>query len=279
MNKPAQNDPTIYGFADERRIENASTSQASQADIHTTPLNHEYAVNPLESNNGVQPKTVEEQEHSGLEFLSIDRGEHAYEAAQRHSGYVKFWKMALPATGFVIILGISGALLANSMFAPEAEVASISLDDGNLVMENPELNGFDKNQRAYSLTALRAVQDVANPTRIALEKISAELPIDDTVSASIDAGNGIYDAELKTLILDKKIEVTTTSGLRLNLDDANIDIGEGVLSTSGAVVATSPQADISADSLSVSDNGNRIVFNGTVRMVLRPGKLQNLSDK
>jgi len=225
----------------------------------------------------VQPVAMPEHHTGdGLDFLSEDTRVEEYKKAVRHSSKVKFWKIALPVIGILVILGISGALIFNAYDTPVAGIQSISVDDGNLIMENPQLNGIDKNKRPYNLTADRAIQDVSNPTRVELEKIFAELPMDEEHSARIKAGNGVYDAELKTLVLTKKVHVETSNGLRLDLDDADIDIDKGTMKTTGPVTATSPQADISANNVAVEDNGNRVMFKGKVRMTLRPKELEKV---
>ncbi len=50
--------------------------------------------------------------------------------------------------------------------------------DGKLVMANPKLEGFTKDNRPYSMTAMRAVQDVDQEGVVKLEGIDAKLPVD-----------------------------------------------------------------------------------------------------
>ena len=94
--------------------------------------------------------------------------------------------------------------------------------------------------------------------------------MDDAITAEVVAGNGVYDADAKTLVLTNTIEVKTTDGMAIQLDEANIDIGAGKLRSNSKIVATSPQADISSASLNIEESGDRLVFEGDVRMTLRP---------
>ena len=205
-----------------------------------------------------------------LDFITSDNREKEYRQAVKHSNKVRFWKVALPVLAILIILGISIALVVRSFSNSDAIVEGINVSNGKLVMENPQLNGVDKNKRPYNLSATRAVQDISNPARVELQKILAELPMDDKTTATITAGMGVYDAEAKTLILNEQINVTTTSGMALFLQDASIDIGNSSMQTTNPISATSPQADISALSLQVEEGGNRLLFEGKVRMTLRP---------
>ena len=63
--------------------------------------------------------------------------------------------------------------------------------------------------------------------------------------------------------------------MRFDLEDADIDIGQGQLKTSNPVFASSSQADISADSLEVGESGEHVVFEGKVRIILRPREFNN----
>lgn len=209
-----------------------------------------------------------------LDFISTDNRENEYRDALKHSSKVKFWKIAFPLMAVLMILGIVGAFIFNSLKIPDIQVENINLSDGKLVMENPELNGFDKNQRPYNLTATKAIQDASNPNQVELEQISAELPMDETVTATITAGNGIYDADAKTLILKESVNLVTSSGMVLNLQDANVDIGNSIMHTNNPINGTSLQADISSNAMMIEDGGNKLIFEGRVRMTLRPDAIK-----
>ena len=146
-------------------------------------------------------------------------------------------------------------------------------------MENPELSGFDAKKRPYSLSASKAAQDVKNPARVELETISAMLPVDEEISASVSAGRGLYDAEAKTLILDREVRLMTTDGMEMFLEDADVDIESGRLQTANPVWAKSPGAEISSGSLIVEENGKRILFENNVEMTLIPGILRKNNNE
>ncbi|TKA98609.1 MAG: LPS export ABC transporter periplasmic protein LptC, partial [Mesorhizobium sp.] len=85
--------------------------------------------------------------------------------------------------------------------------------DGKLVMANPKLNGFTKQNLPYSMTALRAIQDVSKQGIIDLEGIKAKLPIAADNTAAIDATHGTYDRDGNTLSLTSDVTVSTTDGV------------------------------------------------------------------
>ncbi len=209
-----------------------------------------------------------------LEFLSGYRSDAEFEKAARHTSRVRFLRILLPIVGVVVILGVVGTLVLQKMFLPNIEIANIEVNDGKLIMENPNLNGMDENQRPYRLKAVRAIQDAQNPAVVELQSIIATLPMDSEHSANIVAGNGVYDSDFKTLVLTKAVEVKTSDGMEIYLQDADVDIDKGTLQTSSPIKASSAQADISSASLLVEDGGDRLVFEGNVRMTLRPKEIK-----
>lgn len=213
-----------------------------------------------------------------LDFISTDNREREYQEALKHSTKVKFWKITFPIIGVLVILGIMGALFIKSFAVPDITVERIDISDGKLVMENPELSGFDKNKRPYNLTATKAIQDASNPNQVELEDILAELPMDETITATIKAGNGIYDADAKTLELSKTVNLETSSGMVLILEDASVDIGNSIMHTNNPITGKSAQADISSNAMMIEDGGNKLIFEGRVRMTLRPDELKK-ADK
>lgn len=206
----------------------------------------------------------------GLSFIDGQRSAVEFEKAIRHSERVRRLKILLPVFGILIIVAIIGALFVRQFILPDLDIVNITVNDGKLVMENPNLNGRDQKERSYNLRASRAVQDAANPAVVELEQISASLPMENDVRANISAGLGVYDADVKTLRLREEIQVETSDGMTINLKDADVDIKNGTLQTDSPIVATSKQADITSSSLFVEDNGKRMIFEGKVRMVLRP---------
>ena len=180
----------------------------------------------------------------------------------------------MPVAGVLIILAVTVALIVRQLLSPDLDLGSIKMQDGKLVMENPNLNGFDRQKRPFSLSADKAIQDADQPKRVELIDINAKLPMDDVLFANIKAGNGVYDAEEKTLVLTERVNVLTTDGMQIDLEDADVDIAGGVLTTQNPITATSEKADISSNSLVVKENGKHLVFEGAVRITLRPNDLE-----
>lgn len=213
--------------------------------------------------------------HAGpaAEFALPDsaRSAHDFARAHRHSRMVGWLKLGLPAVAALAVVVIIAVFAVSSVRLPSVDLGQTKIEDGKLVMDNPQLSGFDSSQRQYRLSASKAIQDAERPTRISLEKIEAQLPFGDSKFAVIKAGNGVYDAEGKTLQLGGSVAVDTQDGMSIRLEDADIDIATGALKTARPVVVDTGRAVVSSEALVVEDKVKRIVFQDRVRMTIRPG--------
>lgn len=193
-----------------------------------------------------------------------------FEKARRHSQRVRFLRKALPYGGAGVLIAMIVVFAASFFSGPSIDLGEARFEDGKLVMRNPALNGTDENSRPYNLTADKAIQDTDAPSRIHLQGINGKLPMTDTEFAVVQAGNGTYDADAKTLLLGGKVAVDTDNGMAIRMEDADIDIGTGSMHTTNPVSVDTGRAKVTADSLTVSENGERIVFENRVRMTLMP---------
>jgi lipopolysaccharide export system protein LptC len=215
------------------------------------------------------PASTRSGHSSDLAFVTSSRGADAFARAHRHSRLVALLKFGLPAAAVLAVLVIVGLFAISSISFPSIGIGFTRIEDGKLVMDNPHLNGLDSNQRPYKLSAKRAVQDSDHPTHITLEEIEAQLPLGGDKFAVVTAGIGFYDADSKTLRLGNKVTVDTEDGMSVKLEDADIDIGTGVLRTQKPAIVDTGRAVVSSDTLSVEDKGKRIVFEKRVRMTIR----------
>ena len=198
--------------------------------------------------------------------------------ANRHSSRVRLLRIALPVIAVLIIAGIAGAYILSQANLPQVTIANTAFENGRMVMRNPVLDGVDGKQQPYRLTAREAVQDPKQPRQVELDSISAEVPVQQGIYAHILAGTGFYDGDAKRLDLGGDIEVVTDDGMTAKLRDAAVDIGAGTLKTDNPIAMTTEQAEISAESMFVEDNGAKVVFENRVKMTIFPGKIQALQN-
>lgn len=203
----------------------------------------------------------------------------AFGNAQRHSQRVRFLKLALPLAAAIIAVAFP---VYSYMVAPVAvpvKTENSAFSDGKLVMANPKLEGFTKQNLPYSMNAVRAVQDASKESIIELEGIDAKLPIDEKTTATINAARGIYDRENNTIDLDSAVTVSTSDGMVVKLKSAFLDMGKGNMKTSDPVDITRDGSRISSDTMSVENNGKVLIFEKRVRVNIDPAKLKTAENQ
>lgn len=197
-----------------------------------------------------------------------------FHQAQHHSRRVRWLKFLLPSLAAVMAVGFFAYSYVSSPVKVAVDIASSAISDGKLVMASPKLEGFTKDNLPYSMTASRALQNLDTTGVIELEDIDAKLPVDEKNTATIDAAKGVYDRDKNTLDISSDITVTTTDGMVAKLKSAFIDISKGDLKTGDAVDIAMKGTNITADSMTILENGKVLVFEKRVRMQLDPGKIK-----
>jgi lipopolysaccharide export system protein LptC len=200
----------------------------------------------------------------------IGMREAAFRRAQKHSRTVQFLKLGLPAAALLI----AGCFAAYSFISVPG---SLSFDftesaytDGKLVMSNPKLDGFTKDNRPYSMSATRALQHVDNTGIIDLEGIDARLPVSGDNFATIGAERGVYHREQDTLDITSAITVKTTDGMTVLLKSAFLEIGKGNMTTKDPIDIKTSNFKIVSEAMSVHENGKVLIFEGRVKVNTTP---------
>jgi lipopolysaccharide export system protein LptC len=206
-------------------------------------------------------------------YWNMSRGdsERAFRSARRHSRLVRFLRIALPLAVVLITVGMS--LL--TWFNPLRMLATLPINVNDLVvsgskitMEQPRVNGFTKDQRAYEFTAEAAAQDLTKPDIVELRNINAKIEMEDKSTINMKAATGIYDTKRETLKLEGNILLTSTNGNTGKLTEAVVDVRKGNVVSDRPVELEMLQGILNANQLEVVDSGTLIRFHGGVSMVL-----------
>lgn len=214
------------------------------------------------------------QNNSNSIFSVNAKKDSIFLAAMKHSGRVKFIKILLP-----IIAVIIAAIFAwFTFFAAQSTADIITLNttgDDKLVMTSPKIEGYSKSQKPYSFNASRAVQDPQKPGLIELIDITAKMPLGERAEADVAAIGGIYDNINGRMVLEKPFSVTTSDGVKANFKSANINIETSQLTTNDPVEIIRDREHLTADSLSIKENGQVFVFKGKVQLIIAPQEADN----
>jgi lipopolysaccharide export system protein LptC len=196
----------------------------------------------------------------------------AFAAAARHSALVRFLRVAILGGA----VGTVAVLIAIAVFDPfgrltrEVSIAGLGLDGSKVLMDRPKLSGFRKDGHPYLVNAQKAIQDVLHPTLVELYGIDGEIGLAANGVAHMTADKGFYDTASEHMdvsgnvrIKSEQYDVTARSG--------SIDFKSGVyISKEPVTVVTTNGAMVSADSLSATDNGHQLTFEGRVRSTMQP---------
>ncbi|MFC4624691.1 LPS export ABC transporter periplasmic protein LptC [Daeguia caeni] len=202
------------------------------------------------------------------QFGASEKAVSVFRAAQRHSIRVRVLKLALPVLAVTVAAIFSWFTFLATPPAPVKLEINTGGENGKLVMTSPHLNGYTKDNRPYSMTAVKATQDQKKNGTIVLEGISAELPIGDNGRAMVKAKSGIYDNANGRLQLDKDFVVTTDNGLKAVLRSADINLKSGQITTNKPVRIQTGTTEIQAGQMQVKDKGAVLIFEKDVRMTI-----------
>lgn len=206
-----------------------------------------------------------------MQLGATEKADTVFYAAQRHSTRVRVLKTALPVAAVLIAVVFSWFTFFATPPATVKVLLGDGAEDGKLVMTSPNLNGFTKDNLPYKMTATKATQDAKQSGVIALEGISAELPVGTRGRATIAAQSGIYDNVNQRLQLNKEFTVTTDDGLHAKLQSADVNIASGQITTDKPVDIRSGNTHISANRMQVQDKGSVLRFEDHVTLEIDPG--------
>lgn len=215
---------------------------------------------------------------AGDPFQGEGRVEKAFRSARRHSTLVRLLKAGLPVAGVLMVVAFVGQSWISSVTPEAVSVSGAAIESGRLVMSDPKLEGVTSENRAYSMTADRAIQDIGAADRVDLEGIRARLPFESDNWIDVDASKGTFDRTANTLDIQSEVTVKTDTGITALLKSARLDIGAGSLDTDDPVDISMDGTRVLADSFSVREKGAVMVFQDRVRVVIDAKRLQTAAN-
>lgn len=201
-----------------------------------------------------------------------------FRVAERHSRRVRLLKIVLPSLAVLMAAAFLFQTYRSTPSSVDVSSDNSAVTDGKLVMANPRLEGFTTESLPYSVSAMRAVQDIADEAVIELQEIAATLPIDADRSATVKTARGIFDQTKNLLTIDKQIDITTTDGAVAKLASAQIDMSTGRMTSDKPVSIKYKTAAITSGSMSAEKNGKVVIFDNHVQVNIVPPKPETASQ-
>ncbi len=183
---------------------------------------------------------------------------------RRRSRIVAFWRIVLPLSIFAIALALAGWIVARSVL--DSPIPKIIVE-ATRVMTNPKFYDRDQNDRAYLITAVKAVRDAVNQDKFELTNPNFHLG-----DGSVKANRGVYIKGATQVVLHGDVEAINSDGSKMNTQDAVVDTKTGVVTNTSIAHAGGMQLEtnmgrISADDYKIEKNG-AVAFRGRVHGVI-----------
>jgi lipopolysaccharide export system protein LptC len=201
------------------------------------------------------------------------RGVDVFKGALNHSRFIFFLKFAIPAVGLLLVAALALTTILRNDIAPTFTKNIVSIENGRIIMANPKLDGVTKDNRPYTLKAVRAFQNIAKSNVIEMETINAQLPFGVGKTVTLSADSGLYDHTLRQLTLGTHIVIRTNDGTIAHFSHVAVNIAKNQLSTQSPMSIKNAGSQINADTMSVYKGGKQMVFNGNVRVTINPSHI------
>jgi lipopolysaccharide export system protein LptC len=199
----------------------------------------------------------------------------AYQAALRHSARVRKLRVWLPISAAIISLLFIGISVIRAYLPENLSIEDARIENGKIVMERPAIAGRNDDGISYSMTAVRALQDIQNPNMITLENVKAAVPVNEDTIARVIAKEGIFDRGTDGMQMTAPFDVNLSNGITAKFQSARLDVVGGTLDTDEPVTIDTEQASIVAQSLKITDKGKTITFAGQVRVNIEAAAVRN----
>lgn len=193
-----------------------------------------------------------------------------YRPGHGYTRFVTVMKVALPllAAGLVALLAVWSQLnLQETRFTlGVTELAPDQIESLNMV--NARFDGIDEKNRPYSVTAELVTQAGESDDTIALTQPKADITLESGAWIALTAASGEFQRKAELLQLAGDVSLFHDRGFEMRTDSAQVDLAQGVASGNRPVIGQGPAGELQAEGFRVSDDGQRIQFDGHARLLI-----------
>jgi lipopolysaccharide export system protein LptC len=186
---------------------------------------------------------------------------------RRRSRLIHLMRRVLPAAIVAILLLLTGWIGVRGLLVRLSDLHGLA--GGLIHMTNARFYGRDGQGKAYVLGAGVAARDDGDPHRITLDAPVLALDVGGPRESHISADHGVYRDDTRILLLHHHVSVRDPSGNNLLTDQAIVDTAHGTVVGQGAVFGSGSMGTLTAQSFSVYDQGQRVVFRGEVHSIIK----------
>ncbi len=204
------------------------------------------------------------QSHHSMDLWGPRRATSLREARKR-TALVHVLRL-LFTIGAVLSAGwLLGTVIESSFRERKADPGAAGL---SVTVHGPRFDGYDDNDRPYTLTALTAQRRRENVAMVDL--VNPRLK--DAASTTVQAREGVWNAELEVLDLSGDVVMTDAAGYTFTSQKARMYVRENRVEGREPLSGFGPVGEVRADAYEVLDDGDRIVLKGNVWTRFKPKK-------
>jgi len=193
----------------------------------------------------------------------------------RHARFVGAMKIALPLVAVALV-----ALLVSWPYVTSREDEGFRLSyaaveesaNGTITMTNARYIGTDRQGQPFALTAASAEQNPAEPGRIALTGLTADIALADGPWLALQAERGVYWQETSKVDLAGDVQLFSDTGYELRTEAATVDLDAKVAEGSSPVSGQRPAGLLEAGGFRAEAATRKVRFFAPVRMTLYPSQ-------
>ncbi len=175
------------------------------------------------------------------------------------------WAAVLIGLSFIVAFLAQAGLFASLIPADPPVVPDVTPDQVSATEST--VNGMDRENQPYEVTATRGWQDDATPHLVHLETVSGKFRKATGAEYTLDANKGLYDTSVKTLDLEGNVRLVQKDRFTATMDKAHVVVQEKKLTSNVPVDVTFGTGTVKANGMQITDDGNRILFLNGVKAV------------
>ena len=191
---------------------------------------------------------------------------------RRYGRGARIAKIVLP----LLAIGLAALVITWSQINPVSQRLQISETEqapeeiDAITMENARFAGVDTQDRAFNVTAARAIQSADDSNRIALQQPKADIGLADGAKIAIQSDASGLQRDTQTLDLSGSVTLVHDRGYEFRTTSARVDLDKRTASGNAPIEGHTPDGDIRAEGFEIVDGGASIIFHGRSRAVFRP---------
>jgi lipopolysaccharide export system protein LptC len=128
-----------------------------------------------------------------------------------------------------------------------------------------QLSGFDKGNKPYRVTATKGYEDATTKSLVHMENVVSTFERPSGTTIDMTSNNALYDRKSKDMNMTGAVVLKDGDKFSAKMDAAVVNIDQQTVVSKSPVAAVLPSGTVTADSMTVTGNGERVIFKGGVK--------------